>query len=147
MLAEMADQKAGVGSLSAAVDRFLKVSASYFDGLFHCYDVADLPRTNNGLEQFFGSVRWHERRTTGRKVASATLVIRGSVRLLTAMASRGRSFTAEQLAPRDPDRWRRCRRTLEERHETRRAQRRFRHDPATYLARLEDRLLQLALPP
>jgi len=147
LLTEMAEQKASVGSLAAAVDHFTAVSASYFDGLFHCYAVAELPRTNNDLEQFFGSARWHERRTTGRKVASATTVIWGSVRLVTAVASRQNLFTPEQLRPTNPDDWRRCRRTLEQRHRTRRAQYRFRRDPAAYLARLEDNLLQLALPP
>jgi hypothetical protein len=31
---------------------FRKVTASYWSGLFHCYDHADLPRTNNELEQY-----------------------------------------------------------------------------------------------
>ncbi len=30
---------------------FYKVTRSYWRGLFHCYDVPDLPRTNNDLEQ------------------------------------------------------------------------------------------------
>ncbi len=30
---------------------FYKVSRSYWRGLFCCYDVPDLPRTNNALEQ------------------------------------------------------------------------------------------------
>lgn len=36
-------------------------------------------RTNNDLEQIFGRVRHHQRRCTGRKVAPASLVLRGSV--------------------------------------------------------------------
>jgi hypothetical protein len=147
MLAGVTEQKPSVGSLAVAVDHFVKVSASYGDGLFHCYDVPDLPRTNNDLEQFFGSVRWHERRATGRKVASATTVIRGSVRLVAAVVSRRTVFEAEQLRPTDLERWRHCRRALEARHRARRAQYRFRRDPAAYLARLEGNLLQLALPP
>jgi hypothetical protein len=147
LLTEMAEQKASVGSLEGAVDHFTAVSASYLGGLFHCYSVADLPRTNNDLEQFFGAARWHERRTTGRKFAAATSVIRGSVRLVAAVASHENPFTPEQLRPTDLEAWRRCRRTLEERHRTRRAQYRFRRDPAAYLARLEHDLLQLALPP
>lgn len=143
---EMAGQRERAGSLGVALDHFTKVSASYGDGLFHGYDVPDLPRTNNDLEQFFGSARWHERRATGRKVSSATTVIRGSVRLAAIMASRQRVFEPAQLRPTDLDRWRRCRRDLEERSRTRRAQCRFRHDPAAYLARLEGELIQLALP-
>src|SRR3712207_9435478 len=57
-------------------------------GLFHCYAVPDLPRTNNGLEQLFGSQRYHERRATGRKAASPAAVLRGEVRLIAATATR-----------------------------------------------------------
>ena len=57
------------GTLADAVDRFLKVTDSYRPGLFHCLRVPGLPATNNDLEQFFGAQRYHERRTTGRKVA------------------------------------------------------------------------------
>ena len=32
------------------MDHFLKVFRSYWPGLFHCYDVEDLPRTNNNLD-------------------------------------------------------------------------------------------------
>jgi hypothetical protein len=47
LLAEMQDEQATVGTLQPAVAHFLKVSASYWPGLFHCYDVEGLPRTNN----------------------------------------------------------------------------------------------------
>jgi hypothetical protein len=44
--------------LQQALAEFRKVTASYWSGLFHCYEVAGLGRTNNDLEQFFGSWRW-----------------------------------------------------------------------------------------
>ena len=47
LLAEMRDGQAAAGTLRPAVAHFLKVSASYWPGLFHCYDVPGLPRTNN----------------------------------------------------------------------------------------------------
>jgi hypothetical protein len=47
LLAEMRDGQASVGPLHPAVAHFLKVSASYWPGLSHCYDVPGLPRTNN----------------------------------------------------------------------------------------------------
>ena len=50
------------GTLAGAFDHFLKVTRSYRPGLFHTYTVPDLPRTNNDLEQRFGSQRYHERR-------------------------------------------------------------------------------------
>ena len=63
------------GNLSGALGTFRKVTRSYWPGLFHCDDVADLPRTDNDLEQLFGSHRYHERRSSGRKVASPGLVV------------------------------------------------------------------------
>ncbi len=47
LLQEMAQHKAQTGALSSGIDHFLKVTQSYEPGLFHCYDVAGLPRTNN----------------------------------------------------------------------------------------------------
>ena len=41
---------------------FYKVSRSYWAGLFHCYEMSEVPRTNNELEQYFGKARHHERR-------------------------------------------------------------------------------------
>jgi hypothetical protein len=57
LLGAMTRHRAKAGSLAEAVDHFLKVTRSYRPGLFHCYDVADLPRTNNDLEQLFGTYR------------------------------------------------------------------------------------------
>jgi hypothetical protein len=75
------------GSLSDAVEHFGKVTRSYRPGLFHCYSVPDLPRTNNDLEHEFGSQRYHERRATGRKTASPAVVLRGEARLIAAIAT------------------------------------------------------------
>jgi hypothetical protein len=79
LLGAMPRPQARAGSLTPAVDHFLKVSRSYWPGLFHCESVPDLPRTKNDLEQFVGAHRYHARRTTGRKGASPALGLRGSV--------------------------------------------------------------------
>lgn len=134
------------GQLQSALEHFLKVTDSYRPGLFHCYDVADLPRTNNGLEQLFGSTRHHERRCTGRKVASPSLVLRGSVRVLAGLGTRERIHAAKDLAPRDLQEWRSLRAGLETRRQARVLRRRFRRDPAAYLQQLEAVLLKPALP-
>jgi hypothetical protein len=146
LLDEMTQRRGEAGTLGPAIDHFLQVTRSYWPGLFHCYDVPDLPRTNNDLEQFFGAARYHERRTTGRKTASPALVVRGSVRVIAAVATRQHPFRATDLCPRDRARWQELRQALEYRHEARRAQRRFRTDPAAYLAALEDQLLRSGLP-
>ena len=44
-----------------------------------------MPRTNNDLEHLFGRLRHQERRITGRKVATPGLIVRGSVRVLSAL--------------------------------------------------------------
>jgi hypothetical protein len=113
------------------------VTASYGADLFHCYDVPGLPPTNNALEQCFGSVRYHERRATGRKGASPGLVVRGAVRLVAAVATRAQAFAGPDLQPTDLAAWAALRAQLARRQETRCAQRRFRHDPHAYLAALE----------
>lgn len=64
------------------------MTRSYWAQVIGCYDAADLPRTNNDLEQFLGSYRYHERRCSGRKVAGPETVVRGPVRLVAAGATR-----------------------------------------------------------
>ena len=146
LLGALARHQAKAGRLAPALAHFLKVTRSYWPGLFHCYRVTDLPRTNNALEQLFGSNRYHERRTTGRKVASPALVLRGSVRLLAATATRLRSRSAMDLQPRDLAHWQQLRQQLQNRQETRRRGLRFRRDPHAYVQQLEAELLKLALP-
>jgi hypothetical protein len=65
---------AKAGTMREPLRHFVKVTRSFWPGLFHCYDNPALPRTNNDLEQRFGSYRYHERRATGRKTASASTV-------------------------------------------------------------------------
>ena len=146
LLTEMRDGQASVGALQPAVAHFLKVSASYRPGLFHCYDVPGLPRTNNGLEQYFGSARYHQRRASGRVRAAAATVVRGSVRVLASTATRRYLFGEYDLRHPDLARWASLRHSLQLRHEARRQQGRFRKDPTAYLATLEARLLKPSLP-
>jgi hypothetical protein len=143
----MRQHHAKAGSLVPAVGHFLKVSRSYWPGLFHCYSVPDLPRTNNDLEQFFGAYRYHERRATGRKVASPAVVLHGAVRLVACAATRLRPFASEELVPKAVSAWQALRHTLETRRHQRTQRRRFRRDPASYLTKLEADLLKLILPP
>jgi hypothetical protein len=146
LLAEMRDEQATVGALQPAVAHFLKVSASYWPGLFHCYDVPGLPRTNNDQEQYFGSARYHQRRASGRIHATAATVVRGSVCVLAATASRLHLFGEYDLRHPNLERWTSLRRSLDLRREARRQQGRFRKDPAAYLATLEAMLLKPSLP-
>jgi hypothetical protein len=125
---------------------FYKVTMNYWSGLFHCYDQVEIPRTNNDLEQYFGTARHHERRATGHKRPTAAVVVRGTVRVVAAVATQLQVWAADALRPRSLEAWRRLRAELEARHEARRAARRFRKDPVKYLAQLEAQLLPECLP-
>ena len=133
-------------AVAAWATHFSNVTRSYWCGLFQCYDVPELPRTNHDLEQYFGAARHHERRATGHKRATSVLVVRGAVRVVAAVATPLGAWTAQELRPASVEAWRTLREQLESRHEARRTARRFRRDPAAYLAKLEDSLLHASLP-
>ena len=146
VLGAMARHRARAGRLSTAVEHFCKVTRSYRPGLFHCYAVADLPRTNNDLEHEFGSQRYHERRATGRKTASPAAVLRGEARLVAAIATRRCAPSGPDLGCVDRKRWKDLRQRLDRRRQARTQRTRFRRDPAAYLAELEEKARQLTLP-
>jgi hypothetical protein len=147
LLGALARHRRATGRLAEAFEHFRKVTRSYWPGLFRCYDVEELPRTNNDLEQFFGSYRYHERRCSGRKVACPGTVVRGSVRLAASAATRLRSIEVADLVPSDLEAWRDLRGSLERRRDVRTLGRRFRRDPVAYLRSLEESLINQALPP
>jgi hypothetical protein len=138
---------AGEPSVRAGLKQFLKVTRSYWPGLFGCYESPDVPRTNNDLEHTFGSHRYHERRANGRRRGSPGLVVMGSARVISGLATRLRPEEGLVLRPGYVEAWQELRADLERRREARRKQRRFRHDPDAYLKDLERRCLQLTLPP
>src|SRR5207244_12663524 len=60
-----------------------KVSQSYWPGLFHCYDMPGVPRTNNALESRFRDTGRRLLRTTGQKgLTQRTLQRQGAWELL-----------------------------------------------------------------
>lgn len=147
LMGAMTRHQAAAGTLAPALGHFRKVTRSYWPGIFPCYTVPDLPRTKNDLEQFFGAYRYHDRRTTGRKVASPSLVLSGSVCVIAAAATRLHTYSAAELAPENVKAWQELRQARETRRQQRTLRRRFRRDPVSYLAKLETNLLQLILPP
>jgi hypothetical protein len=146
LLGVMARHRTRAGALAGAVGHFVKVSRSYWPGLFACYDTPELPRTNNDLEQAFGSHRYHERRATGRQGASPGWVPRGAARLVAGPATRAGAGTAADLAAADGERWQQRRAEMEQRRQRRVERRRFRRDPDEYLKGLENKLNQSRLP-
>lgn len=146
VLNEMQQASADPGTdplVQAWYTTFLKVTASYGEALFWCYDHPDLPRTNNDLEHLFGSLRYHERRASGRKQVAPTLLLRGQARVLASVSTRLCTYQVTDLPPGNLARWQSLRKTLDARQETRRQQRRFRQNPQCYLLALEDRCEQV----
>jgi hypothetical protein len=141
-VAQMQAQKASLGTLSTAIEHFAEITEHFAAGLFHCYDVPDLPRTNNDLEHCFGVARAHERRATGRRGAIPGVVVRGSVRVVALLVNSQENLQVADLQPTDYQQWRDLRAQFQSREEARRQRFRFRKDPAVYLAALETQLLR-----
>ncbi len=60
------DQRTDLSALLIKFRQHLRaLTERYAPGLFHCYDIPGLPRTNNDLESVFGWVRWQTLRTSG----------------------------------------------------------------------------------
>jgi hypothetical protein len=53
-----------------------KTTSSYAPGLFHCYDLPDLPRTNNARESDFRDLNRRLLRTTGQKGLTRRIIQR-----------------------------------------------------------------------
>jgi len=146
LLAAMQRHRRRVVDLGAALDHFRKVARSYRPGLLHAADVPGLPRTNNALEQLFGSQRYRERCATGRKTASPGAVLRGSVRRVAGIATRAHVLSGRDLGRVDRTRWCDLRRSLDAKRQARVARTRFRRDPDAYLTALERLAQQSDLP-
>lgn len=146
LLGAMRRHRDRVDGLAPALDHFAKVARSYRPGLFHAADVVDLPRTNNALEQLFGSQRYHERRATGRKTASPGAVLRGAVRLVAGIRTRAGAPSGCDLGRVNPEKWQALRQGIDIRRQASTARTRFRRDPDAYLDALERHAQQLTLP-
>jgi hypothetical protein len=134
--------------LERAVAHLVTVLRRLGDGLYHCYDVPGLPRTDNDLEQFYRRVKTLERRITGHK-RSDTFVVRvgGFAVYATAASHATESALLRQLGAVPAEAWQAQRATLWANQERQTKMRRFRLHRAAYLADLEARWALLADPP
>ena len=114
------------------------------DGLYHCYDVPGLPRTDNDLEQFYRRVKSGERRITGHR-RSDNFVVRVGGFAVYAIAASGLSESelGRQLTGIPATRWQAEREALRANQERQTKMRRFRLHREAYLADLEARWAQL----
>jgi hypothetical protein len=113
-------------------------------GLYHCYDVPGLPRTNNALEQFYRQLKAGERRATGHR-RSDTFVVRSGGFAAYAAAASTRSDTqlCQHLATVTPAACQHARTQLRAIPERQTKMHRFHLHPDRYLSSLEQRWNQL----
>ena len=62
-LAQMRGEIATLGPLASAFEHYCQITDNFAAGLFECYDVQGLPRTNNDLEHCLG---WRGSMSEGR---------------------------------------------------------------------------------
>ena len=99
-------QSQGTSPLEAFGRHLDLVSRSYWPGLFHCYEVPGLPRTNNELESHFRETRRRLLRTTGQQgQTQRTLQRQGAWELLPPLRPRP-SYGRPYVKP-HPRTWRR----------------------------------------
>ena len=134
--------------LQQPVEHLVIVLRRLGHGLYHCYDVPGLPRTDNALEQFYRRVKAEQRRITGRKRSDAFVVrVGGFAVYATAASGDSEAALLDQLAAVPAAEWQRERATLRATQERQTKMRRFRLHRTAYLADLEARWAQISQPP
>ncbi|HEY74292.1 MAG TPA: hypothetical protein G4N99_13600 [Thermoflexia bacterium] len=114
----------------------------YAPGLFHCYDIPGLPRTDNDLESLFGRVRRQTLCTSGPHHAKQRLHEEGAWLLFDLVESEHEQV--ERLQHVSLDEWREEQRRIREQRATFTDDRRFRHAPSQYLSELEAQAAEIA---
>ena len=115
------------------------------DGLYHCYDVPGLPRTDNATEQFYRQLKAGERRATGHRRSDGFVVRVGGFAAYAAAASTTpEAALRAQLAEVPPARCAQCRDELRANQERQTQMRRFHLHPERYLSDLQSRWLAAA---
>lgn len=118
------------------------------DGLYHCYDVPGLPRTNNKLEQFYRRVKASERRITGHRRSDRFVVRVGGFAVYAIAASAvPEAEVLNHLRLVAASAWQEERAVLRANQERQVKMRRFHLHRAAYLADLESRWTQLSQAP
>jgi hypothetical protein len=134
--------------LQAPLTHLVTVLRRLGAGLYHCYDVPGLPRTNNDMEHFYRRLKSGERRITGRKRSDTFVVWVGGFAAY-AVAASGETETTlrQQLALVSASTWRAERAALWANHERQTKMRRFHLHRSAYLADLEARWTAVSQPP
>lgn len=130
--------------LHPAMTHLVTVLRRLGDGLYHCYDVPALPRTDNGLEQFYRRVKACERRITGHRRSDPFVLRVGSAAVYAVAAAEVSEATlVRRLAGVEATNWQAERARLRAHQARQITMRRFRLRRDAFLADLEARWLGL----
>ncbi|MFQ6102471.1 MAG: hypothetical protein ACE5OS_14760 [Anaerolineae bacterium] len=140
---ERLDQRTDLDAPLPAFRKHLRaLTKRYAPGLFHCYDIPGLPRTNNDLESLFGRVRRQTLLTAGPYHAQQRLHEQGAWLLFEAVAHEPEQLRRlQRVSLKD---WRAERQRMRTHRATFTDDRRFRRQSPKYLAELEARAAEIA---
>jgi len=119
-----------------------KVLSHLRPGLVQCYDLSGFPRTNNDMELSIRASKTRYRRISGRKNWNGYLLRYGRCVVYYewwAQQPNGLRLLDDRLRSTPPQRWRQVRQTTRLRQREQLNRFRFRQQPRSYLAALEDR--------
>jgi len=137
------EQRTDLNDTLLAFRRHLRrLTNRYAPGLFHCYDIPGLPRTNNDTETLFGRVRRQTKRTSGTYHAKQRLREQGAWLLFDLFNDEDEQLQRLKRVPLDE--WRNERRQMQSHLDSFRDDRRFRKQPGFYLAQLETQAAAIA---
>jgi hypothetical protein len=126
--------------LRPALTHLVTILRRLGDGLYQCYDGPDLPRTDNGLEQFYRRVKACERRITGHRRSDQFVMRVGSAAIYAVAAGeQSEAILLRQIAGVDAVVWQAERAKLRAHQERQTTMRRFRLRRDTFLTDLEAR--------
>jgi hypothetical protein len=130
-------------TLLAFREHLRKLTHRYAPGLFHCYDIPGLPRTNNDTESLFGRVRRQTKRTSGVYHAKQRLREQGAWLLFGLLNDEDEQLQRLRCVPLDE--WRDERQRMQSHLASFSHDRRFRKQPVAYLAQLETQAAAIAI--
>ena len=119
-----------------------RLTHRYAPGLFHCYDIPGLPRTNNDTESLFGRVRRQTKRTSGAYHAKQRLREQGAWLLFDLLNDEDEQLQRLKRVPLAE--WRDERQRMQSHLASFSHDRRFRKQPVAYLTQLETQAAAIA---
>jgi hypothetical protein len=125
------------------VKNVISYTRGFWKGLFTCYDVSFLPRTNNDHERFYRQTKTRHRRMTGRRSWNEYILRNGEYIVLVDDALKQKDLSV-RLSQVPYERYKEQRAQWNARLSDSVLRRRFRGNPESYLKQLEEKFFSFA---